>query len=83
MIKNVLLIGHKSFVGNEFRKSIENNNNLNLFFLDKYFLEEDIFFLNKEDFNEKYFSKFKSIDAVVSCIHIHKKKLITFLCACI
>ena len=74
MIKNVLLIGHKSFVGSEFRKSIINKDNLNLFFLDRYFLEEDILSLSKKDFIKKYFSLFENIDAIVSCLHVHKKK---------
>jgi nucleoside-diphosphate-sugar epimerase len=74
LIKNILLIGHKSFVGNSIGKLISEDVNFKVFFLDKHFLEKDIFLLSKEDFNEKYFSKFKEVEAVITCLHIHKNK---------
>ena len=74
MKQNILLIGHKSFVGNQIKKLILKESKLKIFVLDKYFLENDILSLNSKEFNKKYFLKYKKIDAVVSCLHIHKKE---------
>ena len=76
MKKNILLIGHKSFIGQSFKKKIlKNKKHFNLFILNSYFLEKDIFLLNKEDFFKKYLFHYKKIDIIVSCLHIHKKSL--------
>ena len=74
MKQNILLIGHKSFVGNQIKKFILKDGKFRIFFLKKYFLENDILDLNNKEFSKKYFSEYKKIDAVVSCLHIHKKK---------
>jgi len=71
--KNIFLIGHKSFVGESFKKKIlKNKQHFNLFILNSYFLEKDICLLNKEDFFKEYLSHYKKIDIIVSCLHIHK-----------
>ena len=76
MKKNIFLIGHKSFIGESFKKKIfKERKNFNLFILNSYFLEKDICLLNKEDFFKKYLSNYKRIDIIVSCLHIHKNSL--------
>ncbi len=75
MKQNILLIGHKSFVGNQIKKFILKDGKFRIFFFKKYFLENDILDLNNKEFYKKYFSEYKKIDAVVSCLHIHKKEL--------
>ncbi|MDC1127044.1 hypothetical protein OAS83_02585 [Candidatus Pelagibacter sp.] len=72
MIKNILLIGHKSLLGKSIKEFALKNNDLKVFFLDKYFNEDDIYLLSKKDFFKKYFSKYPTIDVVISCLHIHK-----------
>ena len=74
MIKNILLIGHKSFLSKKIKDLILANNDLKIFYQDKYFNEDDIHLLSKKDFYEKYFSRYSKIDVIISCIHIHKKK---------
>ena len=74
MKRNILLIGHRSFLGREIKKLISENENYRLFSLENYFLEKDIIKLNKEDFLQKYFSNLVEIDTVISCLHLHKKK---------
>lgn len=76
MKKNIFLIGHKSFVGKSFKKNIlKNKKKFNLFFLNSFFLEKDISLLTKEEFYKKYLSKYKRVDIILSCLHIHKNKL--------
>jgi nucleoside-diphosphate-sugar epimerase len=71
--KNIFLIGHKSFIGESFKKNIfKNKKNFNLYYLNSYFFEKDIYLLKKEDFFKKYFSQYKNIDIIISCLHIHK-----------
>lgn len=76
MKKNILLIGHKSFIGESFKKNIfKNKKNFNLYYLSSYFLEKDVYLLKKKDFFKKYLSKYKNIDIILSCLHIHKNNL--------
>ena len=74
MIKNILLIGQKSFLSKKIKDLILLNNNLKISFPEKYFNEDDIYLLGKKDFYEKYFSRYSNVDVIISCIHIHKKK---------
>lgn len=75
MKKNILLIGHKSFIGKEFKKKIlSSRNDFNLLYLKRHFCEKDILFLDTEKFLKKYFINYKKIDIVLSCLHIHKNK---------
>ena len=53
--QSILLIGHKSFVGNDIKKTILKEDKFNIFYLDKYFKESDIISLNTKEFCEKYF----------------------------
>ena len=73
MRKSILLIGHKSFVGNDIKNTILKEDKFNIFYLDKYFEENDILSLNIKEFYEKYFLKFNNIDFIISCLHIHKE----------
>jgi nucleoside-diphosphate-sugar epimerase len=74
--KNIFLVGHKSFIGESFKKYISiNKKNFNLYYLNSYFLEKDIYKLKKKDFFKKYLSKYKNIDIILSCLHIHKNNL--------
>ena len=74
MKQNILLIGHKSFLGNQIKKLISKDSKFKIFFLEKYFLENDILLFNNKEFYKKYFLKYKKIDAIVSCLHIHKNE---------
>ena len=74
MIKNILLVGHKSFLGKKIKELGQKNNYLKMFFLERYFNEDDIYSLSKKNFYEKYFSKYPKIDVIISCLHIHKDK---------
>ena len=74
MIKNILLIGQKSFLSKKIKDLILVNNDLKISFPEKYFNEDDIYLLGKKDFYEKYFSRYSNVDVIISCIHIHKKK---------
>lgn len=74
MIKNILLIGHRSFLSKEIKETILKDNNFKIYFLEKYFSENDIYSLSKKDFCEKYFSIYSKIDIIISCLHIHKSK---------
>ena len=74
MIKNILLIGQKSFLSKKIKDLILVNNDLKISFPEKYFNEDDIHLLGKKDFYEKYFSRYSNVDVIISCIHIHKKK---------
>ena len=73
MKQSILLIGHKSFVGNDIKKTILKEDKFNIFYLDKYFKESDIISLNTKEFCEKYFLKFNNVDFIISCLHIHKE----------
>lgn len=73
MRQSILLIGHKSFVGNDIKKTILKEDKFNIFYLEKYFEESDIISLNTKEFYEKYFLKFNKIDFIISCLHIHKE----------
>ena len=74
MTKNILLIGHRSFLSKEIKEKILKDNNFKIYFLEKYFSENDIYTLSRKNFYEKYFSIFSKIDIIISCIHIHKNK---------
>jgi len=74
LIKNILLIGHKSFLSKKIKDLILANSDLKISFPEKYFNEDDIYLLGKKDFYEKYFSRYSNVDVIISCIHIHKKK---------
>ena len=74
MIKRILLIGHKSFVGKKIKEYLQKDSIFNIFILENYFNEKDIFFLDKEKFCEKYLNKYENIDIIITCLHIHKNK---------
>lgn len=74
MIKRILLIGHKSFVGKKIKEYLQKDSIFNICILENYFNEKDIFFLDKEKFCEKYLNKYENIDIIITCLHIHKNK---------
>lgn len=76
MIKKILLIGHKSFVGKKIKEYVQKNSIFNIYVLENYFNEKDIFCLDKEKFCEKYLNKYENIDTIITCLHIHKNKFL-------
>ncbi len=69
---NILLLGSKSFIGNNIYHQFKDKFNIHC--LDNYFEENDILTLNNTEFCEKYFSKLSlKIDIIINLVHIHKK----------
>ena len=75
MKKKILLIGHRSFVGKKIKEFIVSSKKFIIYHPESYFNEKEILQLSTEKFNDIYFKKFKDIDYIVSCLHIHKNNL--------
>lgn len=70
---NILLIGSKSFIGNNIYEKLKKEFNINI--LPRYFDDNDILELDNQNFCKKYFNSLPNdIKTIVYVAHIHKKK---------
>lgn len=73
MKKNILLLGHNSYVGRNLKFYFKEQNS-SLFLLKHHFLDFDILNLSEKDFYIKYFyKKYFKLGIIVNLVHIHKQ----------
>jgi nucleoside-diphosphate-sugar epimerase len=71
--KNILLLGHNSYVGRNLKFYFKEQNS-SLFLLKHHFLDFDILNLSEKDFYIKYFyKKYFKLGTIVNLVHIHKQ----------
>lgn len=75
MNKNILLLGHRNFVGNYLKFFLKKK--FNLLLINSHFLESEVLNLSEKKFYIKYFyKKFPKIDIILNLIHISKNHLL-------